>query len=252
MSTSSNVTLRPGNNEPSLGRARPKSCILSTSNEARELNQSSIKDRLALLKQNGEQAWKSRVQKNDDRSNNGTNAIGNRLSSLLESQSQWRNRVPENDAKQFSVASKISQIQSNDNDKVTLRETPKRHGLRGSTLSEKKLGAISSKLNSVLLGEKNPYSSIKAKKQEQNQILSDYDSKSYLSSTETPKTTTTTINKSGKQPETIEILKPDDEESFGSFFGIDNSTLEQIINQNSAKQFSRLDSIENASTSIKL
>lgn len=247
MSTSSNVTLRPTNNEPALGRARPKSCILSTSNDARELNQSSIKDRLALLKQNGEEAWKSRLQKNDDRNNSSTNAIGNRLSSLLESQSQWRNRVPENDAKQFFVASKLSQL--NDNDKVALRETPKRHGLRGSTLSEKKLGAISSKLNSVLLGDKNPYNSIKAKKEQNTQISTDYDSKAFLPSTESPKTA---ANKNGKQSETIEILKPDDEESFGSFFGIDNSTLEQILNQKSAKQISRLDSIENASTSIKL
>ncbi|OTF81596.1 hypothetical protein BLA29_009870, partial [Euroglyphus maynei] len=81
----------------------------------------------------------------------------------MDSQSQWRSRVPEKDAKKFTVASKLSTTTTEtttltnnntptaDMDKhIVLRETPKRHGLRGSTLSEKKLGAISLKLNTVL------------------------------------------------------------------------------------------------------
>src|SRR5690606_9050039 len=130
-------------------KTRPKSCFVTSSqfsyaqcggSEREESTcvtantSSSIAKRLALLKQNGEEGWKNRIQKSNvekeiiqassdaevvvqlrpkkpgDGGTPGAGArgsvIANRLSCLQMSQNEWRSRVNESDAKQFTVASR--------------------------------------------------------------------------------------------------------------------------------------------------
>ncbi|XP_075678014.1 uncharacterized protein LOC113790626 isoform X2 [Dermatophagoides pteronyssinus] len=267
-------------NNKIVRKVRPKSCFVIGVADDNHHNDGNIDDdgggsttisiseRLAKLKQNGEYGWRQRIIPRDQQQSSSSSSsttttksmlkstnslksdtkeikIANRLSALMDSQSQWRARVPEKDAKKFTVASKLSTTntnntptndKSNDNDgmdKVVLRETPKRHGLRGSTLSEKKLGAISLKLNTVLGKDKNPFSSPSQRspisKTKSNNNDDGNGNNNQTSSLEQSTNATNEIS----QPETIMILKPDDEESFGSFFGFDSNRMNELLKPSS-------------------
>ena len=270
-----NLTVfRRKNDSSSAAKLRPKSCFV-TSSELFEVRRShdevssvsnpsaasSIAKRLALLKQNGEEGWKNRLQKSDVEKDIQANTddevvrlrpkksgdssvsargsvIANRLSCLMESQSQWKNRVNESDAKQFTVASRQSRQSATDteskmdpSEKVVLRGTPKRLGLRGSTLNESALNAVSSKLNNVLRPDKSLLSSpvTPIRKKEDSSQLPDLQFESKLSK---PTTTASTLcTTPSSLPQTVFLTRPDDEESFGSFFGLDSSKLEHILKQ---------------------
>ncbi|KAF7489192.1 Supervillin [Sarcoptes scabiei] len=241
-----------------------------------------ISERLALLKQNGEEGWKNRIRKDDHRSTIiKPNVIANRLSSLMESQSQWRNRVPEKDARKFTVAAKLDQIKSvttdttssisslstskimasnkPNQDKMKLRDTPKKLGLIGSSLTEKKLGSISSKLNSVLSADKSPFSSpVKTRKESRKSDIAEESVTRNENLLLDSKASSRIVEESALSSKaTISILRPDDEESFGSFFGLDSNLIDQILNSKSTEQSDqvnnpKLDLIGEDSTSIRL
>lgn len=250
-------------------RSRPKSCFVTSSeflsvqpnqsDDSKLATSGSIAQRLALLKQNGHEGWKNRVNKSDlekeIQANNSmdgvrlrpksiisgdtgarSSIIANRLSSLMESQTQWKSRVNECDAKQFTVASKASsqEQQSSADDsqrmdpkeKVVLRGTPKRLGLRCSTLNESALNSVSSKLNSVLRPDRSllssPVTKLKKKEQEQGSLLLELQPVQSPIAINKPSTATSTQS-------TVYLTKPDDEESFGSFFGLDSTKLDNIL-----------------------
>lgn len=196
------VFLRPkaSNRNSNTRTDRPNTCFLPSRQlefENRECNVS-IQERLARLQQSGEECWKSRLKKPNaeheikqlflepgvqlrPKSNNNSttskssdinrqSVIANRLSSLMESQSQWRKRiVPDADkvevdknGSKVSTPTPVTPVKSltsptTPNNRVTLRETPKRIGLRGSTLNESALLKISSRLNTVLGQDKKPF-----------------------------------------------------------------------------------------------
>ena len=246
--------LRNKNSNADTARTRPKSCFVTSSefqpiqsDDSKQVT-NSIAHRLALLKHNGEEGWKNRVSKSDVEKEihanlNGVklrpksiitndagarrSVIANCLSSLQNSQTQWRSRVNDSDAKQFTVASQQSQqninivnLNMDSNEKVVLRGTPKRLGLRCSTLNESALNSVSSKLNSVLRPDKSllscPVTPIK--KKEDSSLLDSIQSFRENSSTNT---------EIGAQ--TVYLTKPDDEESFGSFYDLDSHKLDHIL-----------------------
>lgn len=259
-------------------KARPKSCFvvsdevaLSTPESNKTTVHTPISDRMVLLKQNGED-WRKRIQKQEPekeilscdvqlraKPDNKGGSIRNRLSSLMDSQNQWRNRQSVNDSKQFTVESKgrLHTTKSNplsfDSPKVTLRDTPKRIGLRGCTLNEKALNSVSSKLNSVLRPDKSLLSAspvVKSKEDKQEIRLPTLDLSS--ENKEEPNE-----QESRSYPESSfdsfeYLLKPDDEETFGSFFAINSSTYDQILNQscvhNTGNELLSLDSLQSDSS----
>lgn len=317
LSSDMNLTVfRRKTTTPSDGaKLRPKSCFVSSSEHllGAELaqtsltNRSSIAQRLALLKQSGEEGWKNRVQKADVEKEIITTAIAtteeevrlrpkkatdtgdgalrgsvitNRLSCLIDSQSGWKNRVNESDAKQFTVASKQSRhstlvgaagtannshadVQSMDpTEKVVLRGTPKRLGLRGCTLNESALNAVSSKLNNVLRPDKGMLSGPPRKKADDplptpSPVVLDASKADAPKLKRTPSLNSPTrINTttSSTQPATVYLSRPDDEDSFGSFFELDSSKLDQLLNKHEAKtpepSLILLDSFSNEPTSL--
>lgn len=230
------------------------------------INSGSITERVAQLKQNGEENWRKRLSKsNVDQevslaspesgvvlrrpkeistaavssvavAENGTVAaqpgsslINNRLSSLFESASNWKTRVMENDAKRFSASSKLTPTTptaSANTEGVVLRGTPKRSGLRGSTLTESALKSVSSKLSDVFKGDRpNPLLTkrLAASRQvevETNKNIEMFDVEKAIQEKKTKESTEST---------TVVILKPDDDSSFKAFYDINENTLEGLI-----------------------
>lgn len=229
--TTTTVLLRKNRNTP--GESRPKSCfVLGGDGEPRLSTTTSttaassllrgvaqhtpIAERLSLLKQNGEENWKSRYQRFEaekeilepgvvlrNKEPKGS-IIANRLSSLFESQNQWRNRHSTNNVQLNQLLSTVemSSAKSKPDEKKILRDTPKRIGLRGCTLNERALSSVSSKLNSVLTANKSPFGGVPVKKKPDPIVLD----------------RSNELEKSSSAPIESYVLKPDDEETFGSFY----------------------------------
>lgn len=232
------------------------------------INSGSINERVAQLKQNGEESWRKRVSKSSadqevllaspepsvvlrrprekltpstataavaaaespTTAQRGSSLINNRLSSLFESASNWKTRVMENDAKRFSASAKLTPTtptaSANNTEGVVLRGTPKRSGLRGSTLTESALKSVSSKLSDVFKGDRpNPLLAKRMAASRQQEVEAPKETEKF----DVEKAIREKQTKESTEPTTVVILKPDDDSSFGAFYDINEKTLENLI-----------------------
>lgn len=171
---------------------------------------SSIQMRVKALKINGEEGWKKRISKVDDesqvelrvRSNNSANRRCNSIAervSMLEHSSKWKDRIGEKDAILFTVAGRMGQNTPEINTIKTperVRRTPKPVPFRSQTTSNMPHLLQNQVSPALLLQQSTPPSTACQPSNEKTGNAGNSTAKTVL----------------------ISIPKPDDDETFTSFF----------------------------------
>ncbi|CAG2118563.1 unnamed protein product [Medioppia subpectinata] len=178
---------------------------------------SSLSERMAALKRNGEENWKKRIQKCDEPdvelrvpTNGHSNrkratSIADRLSLLEDSSVKWRNRVQEKDVKQFTIEGKMSETDIAVTKTPDIqRKTPKAKTFRSENTAEM--------LNSMLKKDR----SLGVPKVVTTSADGD-DNTSIDTQSRCP------ASSSSNKEVVVSILKTDDED-FQSFFAIESKT----------------------------